>query len=382
MAQAGLPTHFFARQAEMIAELEANGVDVISLAIGSPDLPPHPDVVETLAAAAQQGNAHGYQSHNGIRELRQAWGRLYGREFDVSLDTDKEVLPLLGSKEGIFHLIAAVVSPGEGVLVPDPGYVTYRRGTAFAGGEVVDLPLHPENGYVPDLDAIPVEAARRAKMLWLNYPNNPTTVTASLDFYAQVVAFAKAYDLLVCQDAAYSLVTFDGYQAPSILQVQGAKDVVVEFNSLSKSHNMAGWRCGVAVGNAEVLAKLLRLKTNADSGHFLPIMQAAVTALNLPHAWIEERNHIYRERRDLMIPALTKLGFKVEKSKASIYLWAKVPGEETSEKVAEGLLQDCGVAVAPGTVFGARGEGYLRFSLTQPLDRLEDAVKRLENWEG
>ena len=270
-----------------IAALRASGSDVIRLDEGSPDLPPAPPIIDALARSAASPQNHSYQSHKGIPLLQEAWAEMYQRVFGVGLNPESEVFPLLGSKEGIFHLLLALVEPGDCVLVPDPGYITYSRGTLFAGGEPYFMPLLPENGYFPDLNAIPDDVIRRAKLLWLNYPNNPTATMATVDFFAKALAFARTHDLLICHDAAYAQVTFDGMRALSILEVPGAKEIAVEFNTLSKSHNMAGWRVGVAVGNPLVLQALFTLKSNADSSHFRPIMDAAVEAMTGDQGWLK-----------------------------------------------------------------------------------------------
>jgi LL-diaminopimelate aminotransferase len=302
---------------------------------------------------------------------------MYQRLYQVKLDPESEIMPLMGSKEGIFNLVMASIDPGEVVLIPDPGYLTYDRATLFAGGEPVYLPLLPENDFLPELQNIPEHILKRAKMLWLNYPNNPTAATANLDFFRDAVAFARQHDLLVCHDAAYTQVTYDGYQAPSIMQVPGAKDVAVEFNTLSKSHNMAGWRTGVAVGNSSALQSLYTLKTNVDSGQFLPIMEAATAALTGDQSWLAERNEIYRQRRDLVIEALHASGLNAQVPQGSLYIWFPVPAGWSSEGFTSALLDQAHISLTPGTVFGEHGEGFVRISFTAPLERLEDAMQRM-----
>jgi LL-diaminopimelate aminotransferase len=375
-----LPQNFFSQLEKRIAAMQASGCDVIRLDIGSPDLPPAPPILHALMRSANKPDHHGYQVHAGPELLRKAWAELYVREFDVELDSQHEILPLLGSKEGIFNLIMAWIDPGDVVLVPDPGYMTYTRGTIFAGGQPVQVPLLAERGFLPDLSAIPPETARRAKMLWLNYPNNPTGAAASLDFFAEAVNFAHRYDLLLCHDAAYSLVTFEGYRAPSLLLVPGAKDVAVEFNSLSKSHNMAGWRVGAAVGNQEALRALFKLKTNLDSSHFLPVLEAAILAMTGSQEWLGERNEIYRQRRDIIMHTLHELGWAAQTPAASIYIWCAVPQGWTSLDFVNAALEGAHVSLTPGTVFGARGEGYVRFSLTLATEKIAEAMQRLADW--
>jgi LL-diaminopimelate aminotransferase len=375
-----LPQNFFAQLEHKIVAMQAAGCEVIRLDIGSPDMPPAPAILEALQRSANLPDRHGYQAHAGTRALRQAWAELYRREFMVDLDDQHEVLPLLGSKEGIFNLIMAWIDPGEVVLVPDPGYMTYTRGTLFAGGEPLAVPLLPERGFLPDLSAIPPEAARRAKMLWLNYPNNPTGATAGLDFFAEAVDFARRSDLLLCHDAAYSLVTFDGYRSPSLMQVAGAKEVAVEFNSLSKSHNMAGWRVGAAVGSRQALSALFKLKTNIDSSHFLPVLEAAVQAMTGNQAWTCARNEVYRQRRDLILHTLHGIGLQAPTPAASIYVWCPVPSGWTSLGFVTAALEQAHVSLTPGTVFGAHGEGYVRISLTVATEKIAEAMQRLSDW--
>jgi LL-diaminopimelate aminotransferase len=372
-----LASQFFASLEAKISAMKSAGYDIVRLDIGSPDLPPAPPIIAALASSAAKPGAHGYQPHTATPALRAAWAEMYRRLYQVELDPDQEVVPLLGSKEGIFHMAMAHIDPGDVVLIPDPGYMTYTRGALFAGGEPFYLPLLPERNFLPDLQAVPAEVARRAKLLWLNYPNNPTAATASLEFFQEAVDFARQYELLVCQDAAYAQVTFDGYQAPSLLQVPGAKEVAVEFNTLSKSHNMAGWRAAAALGNPDALRALFKLKTNVDSGHFLPILEAATQAMTGDQGWLAERNRVYRRRRDLILPALRDLGLQAEKPRASLYVWCKVPGGGSSVDFVNTLLEKAHVSLTPGIVFGAAGEGYVRLSLTAPNDRIDEAIRRL-----
>jgi LL-diaminopimelate aminotransferase len=301
------------------------------------------------------------------------------------VDPDQEVVPLLGSKEGIFHLTVAMVDEGDVVLIPDPAYLTYTQSTLVAGGEPYYLPLLEERDYLPDLNAIPEDIARRAKLLWLNYPNNPTAATAPLEFFVEAVDFARRHELLVCHDASYSQVTFDGYRAPSMLEVPGAKEVAVEFNTLSKSYNMAGWRVGVAIGQPKAVKALFTLKTHADSGHFLPVLRAATAALEGDQDWVQERNATYQRRRDLLIQGLRAAGLPTSTPRASLYLWVPIPHPWTSVEFAGLLLEKGYVSLTPGTVFGAQGEGYLRLSITAPEERIQEALTRLvairEIWE-
>jgi LL-diaminopimelate aminotransferase len=375
-----LSAHFFAALSIKLSAMQSEGLDVIRLDEGSPDLPPEPWIIEALARSAADPTHHSYQPHRGTARLRQAWAGMYQRLYGVQLEPETEVLPLLGSKEGIFHLAMAVVDPGDIVLVPDPGYVTYTRGTLFAGGQPVCFPLLPERGYLPDLDAIPPDVARRAKILWLNYPNNPTAAVATPEFFARAVAFARDYHLIACHDAAYTQVTFDGYRAPSLLEAPGAKEVAVEFNTLSKSHNMAGWRVGAALGNAQVLRNLFTLKTNQDSGHFLPVLDAATQAMGGDQTWLSKRNEIYRQRRDALLAGLRRLGLQADTPQGSIYVWSKIPEGWSSMDFVSAALEQAHVSLTPGAYFGQGGEGYARIALTAPVERIHEAVSRLERW--
>jgi LL-diaminopimelate aminotransferase len=375
-----LAPQFFAALQSKVAALQASGVDVIRLDVGSPDLPPAPHITEALVQAAAQPTAHGYVSHHGPNFLRAAWAELYRRQFAVNLDEESEIVPLLGSKEGIFHLSQALLEPGDVVLVPDPAYPTYSMGAHFAGAETYFLPLLPEIGYLPDFQAIPQDILRRSKLLWLNYPANPTSAIAPAGFFAQALEFARQHDLLVCHDAAYSLVTFDGYQAPSILQEPGAKNQAIEFNTLSKSYNMAGWRVGAAVGNRAALRSLSVLKTHADSSHFLPIMSASAVAMTGDQDWLVERNQTYARRRDLLVNSLNAMGLRVAPPQASLYVWSPVPMGWSAEEFTIAVLEEAHLSLTPGTVFGQQGQGFMRITLTASLERIAEGMQRLENW--
>lgn len=376
----GLEVQYFAGLVPVINRLMSSGVDVIRLDIGSPDLPPPRRVIEALSNSAQSESHHGYQPHKGIPSLREAWASFYRQTFQVELDPDQEVVPLLGAKEGIFHLSQAILNPGDVALIPDPGYLTYASGASVSGADPYFMPLRKENDYLPDLREVPEEIAERARVLWLNYPNNPTGAVANDHFFEGVLSYARDRDILVCHDAAYSAVTYDGYRAPSILQFPGAKEVAIEFNTLSKSHNMAGWRVGVAVGNSKALSSLYTLKTHTDSGQFLPIMEAAIEALTGDQGWIEQRNEVYGQRRDLVAEALQELKIDYLRPKGAIYIWFSCPRGWTSTKLTQALLQSTGVSLAPGSIFGDQGEGFIRLSLCAPEGRLADAMKRMANW--
>jgi LL-diaminopimelate aminotransferase len=375
-----LPPYVFAKVGSRIRELLAQGNDIIRLDIGSPDLPPPDFVIEAMCHSVQEPTHHSYAGYYGTPELRSAIAAYYKNRFGVTLDPAKEVTPLIGSKEGIANVALAFVDPGQPVLVPDPGYPTYGLGTLLAGGVPVRMPLLPENEFLPDLEAIPRDVALSAKILWLNYPNNPTGAVASLEFFERVVDFARRNELLVCHDNPYCDVTFDGYTAPSLLQVPGAMDVALEFNSLSKTYNMAGWRIGMAVGNAMAVEALARTKTNIDSGVFRPIQDAAVVALTGDQTWLKKRNEVYRERRDLILATLWEIGIQAARSKASLYVWARIPESYDSERFATQLLEEARISVAPGKAFGPHGEGFVRISLGISTERVREAMERLKRF--
>jgi LL-diaminopimelate aminotransferase len=377
-----LPPYLFAEISRKIAEKRAQGVDVISFAIGDPDLPTPPHVIEALRQAALDPANHRYPETEGLPDLRRAIAAWYQRRFGVALDPDREVLPLIGSKEGIGHMALCFIDPGDVALVPDPGYPVYATGTLFAGGDPYYLPLREENAFLPDLDAVPPDVAHLAKVLWLNYPNNPTGAVADLDFFERAIAFARRYEIAICHDGPYSEVAFDGYRPASFLQAPGAREVGMEFHSLSKSYNVTGWRIGMAVGNATMVNALMRVKSNLDSGIPQAVQRMAIAALEGPQDCIEEHNAVYQRRRDRLVAALRGLGLRVQSPKASLYLWVAVPEGDTSTGFATRLLDDLGVVVTPGIGYGAAGEGYVRLSLTIADERLEEGVRRLEGWKA
>ena len=380
-----MPPYPFARWAGHVEAARQRDVDVIRLDIGNPDMPPPDGVVEALCRSARQPDHHGYPGYRGLPALREAIASYYERRFGVSLDPETQVVPLIGSKEGIVNVALACLDPGDLALVPDPGYAPYTMGTILAGAEVYTFPLLPERGFRPDLDAIPADVADRAVLIWLNYPNNPTGAVAGLEFFARAVDFARRYGLLLCHDAPYCDVTYDGYVAPSLLQVDGAAEVAVEFNSLSKTCNMAGWRVGMAVGNSDALASLAQVKSNVDSGIFRPLQEAAIRALSADPEWLSARNKVYRERLDIILEGLKAVGMEASRPRATLYAWARipepakgqVPPEWESEQFALALLEQTGVAVAPGPFFGPAGEGYVRISVTAPTERIQEAMERL-----
>ena len=377
----GIPAYPFARWGGYVASARQRGADVIRLDIGNPDLPPPGEVLEALCQSARQSDHHGYPGYRGLPALREAMAGYYDRRFGVALDAETQVVPLIGSKEGIVNLALACLDPGDLVLVPDPGYAPYARGTALAGAQAHTFPLLAESGFLPDLDAIPVDVADRAVLMWLNYPNNPTGATADLEFFTRAVGFAQRHGLLLCHDAPYCDVTYDGYVAPSILQADGASDVAVEFNSLSKTYNMAGWRVGMAVGNADVLAALAQVKSNVDSGLFRPVQEAAVRALATSPEWVSARNEVYLERMELISEGLYAAGMEASRPRATLYAWASVPaGWASAEEFALALLEQTGISVAPGSFFGSAGEGYVRVSVTAPTERIREAMRRLRRF--
>lgn len=373
--------YFFEILNNEISQLKKDGKDVIRIDMGSPDLPPADFIIDKLVSSARKPDTHGYTPYGGTREIKEAIATYYLRRFNVELDPSNETLALLGSKEGLFNLSQVLINPGDVALVPDPGYPVYSASCKIAGGEVYFMPLLAENKYLPDFSIIPAEIARRAKILWLNYPNNPTGAVASLEFFKTAVDFARKNEIVIAHDAPYVDIGYDSYIAPSILQVPGAEEVAVEFNSLSKSYNMGGWRLGMAVGNPDVIKYIHTYKSQMDSSHFEPILQAGITALTDNQEWIETRNDVYHERRDIVLTGLREAGFKVEPPPAAIYVWAGLPdGFKNSMDFCQRLLKDTGVSTTPGTVFGSCGEGYIRISLGTPTPRIIEAVDRIKAW--
>lgn len=374
---AQLPPYLFAEIDRKVARARAAGVDIISFGVGDPDLPTPPHVVDALAQAARDAATHRYPSYTGMPEFRSSIADWYRRRFDVSLDPETEVQPLVGSKEGIYHLPVAFVDPGDAVLVPDPGYPVYETGTILAGGECFYMPLTRDNDFVPDFGAVPDDVRKRSRVMWLNYPSNPTAATVDLAFFERAVEFCIQNDLLLAHDAAYTEITFDGYTAPSVLQAPSAKDCAVEFHSLSKSYNMTGWRVGWVSGSPVAIEALKRLKTNIDSGIFNALQRAGIAALDGPQGHLRATLERYRARRDLLCDGLKSIGIVIEPPRGSIYVWVPVPDGHTSETFTAFLLEAAGVVVAPGTGYGPSGEGFVRFSLTLADDRLEEGVERL-----
>ena len=375
-----LPPYLFVEISRKIAEKRARGEEVVSFGIGDPDFPTPPHIINRLCQAAQEPTNHRYPETEGLPELRRAIAGWYQRRFGVSLDADKEVLPLVGAKEGIVHIAFCFIDPDDLALVPDPAYPPYSRGTMLAGGKPYYVPLKEENDFLPDLEAVPADILKQAKILWLNYPNNPTGAVADLDFFQRVVDLARRYEIAVCHDAAYTEVAFDGYQPPSFMQAEGAKEVGVEFHSLSKGYNMTGWRIGMVVGNATMVDALSRVKSNLDSGIPQAIQYAAVEALTGSQDSIKEQNARYQRRRDLVIDRLLSMGLSVTPPKGGLYIWARVPQGYTSVEFTDDLLEQVGVVVTPGVGYGGNGEGYVRLSLTIPDASLVKGLSRLAEW--
>ena len=376
-----LPPYLFVEISKTINRKRAEGADVVTFAIGDPDIPTPQNVLDKLWEAAQDPPNHRYPESEGLPELRQAIANWYDKRFGVKLNPDTEVLPLIGAKEGIGHAALCFIDPGDIALVPDPGYPVYSIGTLFAGGECHWLPLTEENGWLPDLDSVPSDIAQKAKVLWLNYPNNPTGAIADSTFFAKAVAFSQRHIVPVLHDAPYTEVAYDGYVPESFLQTPGSMDVGLEFHSLSKSYNMTGWRIGMAVGNAEMINALMRVKSNLDSGIPQAIQYAAIEALNGPQDSIDYHNRVYQDRRDKLVAKLREIGLEVTPPKASLYVWAKLPAGWKSADFAAMLIEEKDIVVTPGAGYGKYGEGYIRLSLTLPDSQLEKGLSRLSDWK-
>jgi LL-diaminopimelate aminotransferase len=371
----------FAVLGQRINEMKADGLDVVRLDMGSPDMPPPDAVIAALENSARHPDHHGYSGYRGTASFREAIAGYYARRFGVKIDPKTEVLPLMGSKEGLVNLAAAYLDSGDLALVNDVYYPSYVMSAHLVGADVCVMNSPAENGYLPELENVPAGIAARAKLLWVNYPNNPTGAVTDVDFYQRAVDFCAANDILLASDNPYVEITFDDYTAPSVLQAQGAKDHAVEFISFSKTYNMAGWRLGAAVGNAEILNNLLRVKSNLDSGHFIAVYDAAVTALETPQDWLDERNLIYQKRRDRILEALPEIGLRAEKPAGSMYVWAQVEQGDGADYAEEALVET-NVSIAQGDFYGAGGANYVRFSLGTADHRLDEALHRLRAWHG
>ena len=376
-----LPEYPFVTISRMIAAKRAQGIDVISFGIGDPDRETPGFILDALDRGARSAANHRYPESEGLPEFRKAVTDWYERRFGVALDPETEAISLIGAKEGIGHAGLAFLNPGDVAIMPDPAYPVYDVGTIFAGGVSYKVPMHEESGWLVELDDIPADVADKAKVLWLNYPNNPTGGVASLEYFRRVVEYAKAHDLIVLHDNCYSEVTYDGYVAPSFLEAEGAMDVGMEFHSLSKTFNMTGWRIGAAVGNAELVEALRVIKSNLDSGVPQAVQEMAIEALNNHGDWVVENNVGYQRRRDRVVEALRSIGLAVVPPQAGLYVWTRVPEGYTSEGFANTLLEERDIVVTPGGSYGQHGEGYIRLSLTLSDDRVDEGLSRLREWK-
>jgi LL-diaminopimelate aminotransferase len=372
------PPYLFAQIDRMKQEVKAKGVDIIDLGIGDPDRPTPPHIIERLQKAAADAENHRYPSYEGMLSFRQAVAAWYLKRFGITLNPQDEVVSLIGSKEGIAHIPLAFVNPGERVLVPSPGYPVYKTSTIFAGGIPEIMPLRRENGFLPDFSAISERVFRETRLMFLNYPNNPTAAVAEKSFFAEAVALAKKYNIIICHDAAYSEVAFDGYRPQSFLEMDGAREVAIEFHSLSKTYNMTGWRIGFAVGNKNIVGGLGKIKTNSDSGIFQAVQWAGVEALTGDQRIADAMKGVYQERRDVLVSGLKSAGLDFDVPKATFYLWVCVPKGYTSSACTIHLLEKVGIVTTPGSGFGEEGEGYIRFALTVEKERLQEAVERIK----
>jgi LL-diaminopimelate aminotransferase len=373
--------YYFASLGQKIVDLKEQGVDVIRIDMGSPDLPPPNFIIQAMITSAQRADTHSYGPMGAPIEFRQAVAQYYRTRFGVQLDAARQVLGLIGSKEGLFHLSQVLINPEDIALVPDPGYPIYASSVKIAGGSIYKLPLLNENNFLPDFTSIPDDVARKAKILWLNYPSNPTGAVASLDFFAQAIAFARKHEIVVANDAPYTDICFDGYTAPSLLQVPGAMDIAVEFNSLAKTYNMAGWRLGMVCGNPEIIRFLHTYKSQVDSSSFTPLFAGGIAALNGDQGWLAERNRIYQARRDIILEALRASGFKADTPPAAIYVWAYLPDKfEDAFAFCDRLLAETGVSITPGDIYGDFGKRYVRISLGTATERIVEAMQRLTLW--
>lgn len=377
-----LPPYLFVEIDKAKKKAREDGRDIIDLGVGDPDIPTPKFIIDALNKAARDPATHRYSLDQGIPEFRNAAAKWLKKRFGVIMDADSQIYPLIGSKEGIAHIPLAFINPGDAVLVPDPCYPPYRSGTIFAGGEIIYMPLLESNKFLPDLRAINHHLLHKAKMIFINYPNNPTAAVCDKRFLQGVVEFAKKHNLIVCSDTAYSEITFDGYRAPSIFEIEGAKDVAVEFHSLSKTFNMTGWRIGFACGNAGIIEGLAKVKSNIDSGIFCAIQRAGAMALENYDKHIRSVIKIYEERRNILVEGLNSIGLKVEKPKATFYVWTKVPPRYTSATFAKALLENCDIVATPGNGFGEHGEGYVRFAVTVDKKRIKEAIERIKKRLG
>ncbi len=372
-----IPPYLFAEIDRKKEEMKKKGISLIDFGIGDPDLPTPKPIIERLKKASEDPKNHRYPSYEGMKEFREAVAQWFFRRFGIRFDPDREIIALIGSKEGIAHIPLAFVDPGDYVLVPNPGYPVYRVSTLFAGGIPYFMPLRKENNFLPNLSEIPKDVLKKTRILFINYPNNPTAAIAERSFFEEVVSFAQRHQIIVCHDAAYSEVAFDGYRPPSIFEVDGAKEVGIEFHSLSKTFNMTGWRIGFAVGRQEIISGLGRVKTNIDSGLFQAIQEAGIEALTNFETPVEEIIRIYERRRDIMVNGLKEMGLEVERPRATFYLWIRVPNGYSSTQFTTILLERAGIVVTPGNGFGDFGEGYIRMTITVEESLIKEAIERL-----
>ncbi|MDI6711591.1 MAG: LL-diaminopimelate aminotransferase [Bacillota bacterium] len=374
-----LPPYLFVEIDKKKAKAIASGISIIDLGIGDPDLPTPQIIIERLCQEVQNPANHRYPAYNGSKEFRKGISDWYKKRFNVSLDPETEVLAVIGSKEGLAHLVWALVDPCDYTLIPDPAYPVYRIQTILSGGKVFNMPLFPENDFLPDLRMIPADILDKAKILFVNYPNNPTSAIAPIDFLKEVIEFGKRHNIVICSDNAYVETTYDGYVAPSILQIPGALDIAVEFYSFSKPFNMTGWRIGAAVGNKNVISKLSIIKTNTDSSQFTAIQHAALAGFTIADEFLVQMNNIYKERRDILVGGLNSLGWLVKKPKGSLYVWAPVPKGYNSVSFSTMLLEKAGVIVTPGVAYGSNGKDFVRMSLTTPKEQIREFIERLSD---
>ncbi|OGI03028.1 MAG: LL-diaminopimelate aminotransferase [Candidatus Melainabacteria bacterium GWF2_32_7] len=373
-----IPSYLFAEIDKKVDAAKAKGYDIINLGVGDPDTPTFPHIVEEMHTAIDDPSTHNYPPYQGTSGFRTACAEWMKQRFDVNLNPDNEILALIGSKEGIAHVFFAFVDPGDYTLVPDPAYPVYRNATILAGGTPYFMPINPQNNYLPELDKIPEDIAKQSKLIFLNYPNNPTGAVANLEYFKEVVDFAKKYDILICHDQAYCEMTFDGYVAPSFLQVEGAKERCIEFFSHSKTYNMTGWRIGWAAGGAEPMNALGIIKNNIDSGIFKAIQKAGINALGSPQSEIDQLNTLYQKRRDIMIEGLKELGWNIKPSKATFYLWIPTPKGMSSVDFSELMLEKAHIIVPPGNGWGESGEGFFRIALTVGEEKLKEVIQRMK----
>ncbi len=374
-----LPPYLFAKIDQMKGEVQKRGADIIDLGVGDPDQPTPPHIIKAFQEAARDPKNHRYPSYTGMIEFREAVAKWYQKRFQVTLDPQSEVLSLIGSKEGVAHVPLAFINPNDTVLIPDPGYPVYSSATLFAGGHAYCMPLIKENNFLPDFSAIPEETLKKAKLMFLNYPNNPTAATADLSFFEEAVKLAQRYQIVLCHDAAYTELCFDEFKPPSILEIPGARDVAIEFHSLSKTYNMTGWRIGSAVGNPDIIAALGQVKTNIDSGVAQAIQIAGIAALQGDQTPLSEMRTIYQERRDVLVTGLKEAGLEVETPKATFYVWITTPSGFTSAEFTAHLLTKAAIVTTPGNGFGDSGEGYIRMALTVDTERMAEVVRRIKD---